>query len=344
MTEKTPNLDLPYILPSQAMKHITHNEALQILDAATNAVIAATLTAPPATPAEGTLYLIGPSATGAFAGKDGRLAFFIDGAWIFLVPRAGWRSWFAADGRTRVFDGSAWIDPLATPVVDRLGVSATPDAANRLSVSSEATLFNHAGHGHRMKLNKQATADTASLLFQSNWSGRAEIGLLGNDALQLKASADGSSWTVGLEIGGDGIARMPAQPVVSATLASASYTLAAGNLVGFDAMSVMQGGFALGSTLSGGRGMPLIVPAAGLYMLGMRANLQATAAASLAVAINGAASNLRWSAGGATSPIATVAVTGILSLAAGDAIALIAGGPLSLQTGPSTYELSLRLL
>ncbi len=344
MTDTTPNLNLPYILPSQAMKHVTHNQALQILDAATHAVIVATTAAPPASPIEGALYLVAASATGAFAGKDGRLAFFIDGAWIFLVPRAGWRALFAADSRTRVFDGSVWIDPLASPVLDRLGVSATPDATNRLAVSSEATLFNHAGHSHRLKLNKQATADTASLLFQSNWSGRAEIGLLGNDALQFKTSADGSAWTVGLEIGGNGIARMPAQPLVSATLSSATYTLAAGNLVGFDVMSLQQGGFALGSTLAGGRGKPLIVPAAGIYMVGMRANLQATAAASLAVAINGSASSLGWSANGATSPVATASVTGILSLAAGDAVALIAGGPLSLQTGAPAYELSLRLL
>lgn len=344
MTETTPNLNLPYILPSQAMKHITHNEALQILDAATNAVIAATLTAPPATPSEGALYLVDAAATGAFAGKDGRLAFFVDGAWIYLVPRAGWRALFAADGRMRVFDGTTWVDPLACPVVDRLGVSATPDTTNRLSVSSEASLFNHAGHNHRMKLNKQAAADTASLLFQSNWSGRAEIGLLGNDALQFKASPDGSAWTVGLEIGGDGIARMPARPIVSATLASATYTLASGNLVGFDVMSLMQGGFSLGSTLAGGRGKSLIAPAAGLYMISMRANVQATGAASLAVAVNGTASNLRWSASGATSPVVSAAVTGILSLSAGDAVALIAGGPLSLQTGPAAYELSLRML
>ncbi len=195
-----------------------------------------------------------------------------------------------------------------------------------------------------MKLNKQATADTASLLFQSNWSGRAEIGLLGSDTLQFKTSPDGSAWTVGLEIGGDGIARMPARPIVSATLASATYTLASGNLVGFDTMSLLQGGFALGSTLSGGRGKPLIAPAAGLYMIAMRANLQATGAASLAVAVNGAASNLRWSASAATSPVITAGVTGILSLSAGDAVALVAGGPLSLQTGPAAYEISLSML
>lgn len=344
MTDTTPNLHLPYILPSQAMKHITHNQALQILDATTNSAIVATLAAPPASPVEGALYLVTASATGAFAGKEGRLAFFIDGAWIFLVPRAGWRALFAADGRTRIFDGTDWVDPLASPVMDRLGVSATPDATNRLAVSSEATLFNHAGHSHRMKLNKQASTDTASLLFQSDWSGRAEIGLLGNDALQFKASPDGSSWTVGLEIGSDGVARMPAQPLVSATLASTTYTLAAGNLVGFDTMSLQQGGFALGSTLPGGRGKPLIVPAAGFYMVGIRANLQATAAAALAVAINGSASSLGWSASGATSPVETASATGILSLAAGDAVALMAGGPLSLQTGPAVYELSLRLL
>lgn len=344
MTDTTPNLKLPYILPSQAMKHITHNEALQILDAATNAVIVETLSAPPTTPTEGALYLVGTSATGIFAGKDGRLAFFIDEAWIFLVPRAGWRAWFAAENRIRVFDGIGWTDPLANPVVDRLGISATPDATNRFALSSEASLFNHAGHSHRMTLNKQATADTASLLFQSNWSGRAEIGLLGSDALQFKASADGSAWKVGLELGGDGIVRMPLRPIVSATLTAATYTLAAGNLVGFDTMSLQQGGFALGSTLSGGRGKSLIAPTAGLFAISMRAHLQATGAASLAVALNGAATSLRWSASAATSPVTTVGVSGILSLAAGDTIALIAGGPLSLQTGPTSYELGLRLL
>ena len=33
MPDTTPNLALPFILPSQAQKHVTHNEALQQLDA-----------------------------------------------------------------------------------------------------------------------------------------------------------------------------------------------------------------------------------------------------------------------------------------------------------------------
>lgn len=31
--DQTPKLKMPYILPSQAQKHVTHNEALRLLDA-----------------------------------------------------------------------------------------------------------------------------------------------------------------------------------------------------------------------------------------------------------------------------------------------------------------------
>lgn len=344
MTDTTPNLKLPYILPSQAMKHVTHNEALQILDAAANSVVVATLATPPSSPGEGDLFLVDAPASGGWTGKDGRLAFYIDGAWLYIAPKMGWRAWFAEDGRTRIFDGGTWIDPLSAPIVERLGISATPDATNRLAIASDATLFTHAGASHRMKLNKQASADTASLLFQSNWSGRAEIGLLGNDVMAFKASSDGASWVTGLTMGGDGIVRLPARPIVSATLGAATYALTIGDLVGVDTPSLLQGGFALGATLAGGRGKALTVPVAGLYAVSLRASLQATGAASLALAVNGAASPLRWNAGAATSPMATACVSGILSLAGGDAVALLAGGPLSLQTGPNAFNIALHLL
>ena len=48
----TPNLSLPYILPGQAQKHVTHNEAITALDAITQlAVLDRTRTAPPETSA-----------------------------------------------------------------------------------------------------------------------------------------------------------------------------------------------------------------------------------------------------------------------------------------------------
>ena len=33
MSETTPNLNLPFIMPAQAQKHVTHNEAIELLDA-----------------------------------------------------------------------------------------------------------------------------------------------------------------------------------------------------------------------------------------------------------------------------------------------------------------------
>ena len=54
----TPRLALPVIEAAQAQKHVTHNEALTLLDALTQlAVEARTLSAPPSSPAEGSCYI-----------------------------------------------------------------------------------------------------------------------------------------------------------------------------------------------------------------------------------------------------------------------------------------------
>lgn len=74
------------------------------------------------------------------------------------------------------------------------GVNAVADATNRLAVSSAASLFNNAGAGHQVKLNKNAAGDTASFLFQTGFSGRAEIGTTGDDDFHFKVSPNGSAF------------------------------------------------------------------------------------------------------------------------------------------------------
>lgn len=59
---------------------------------------------------------------------------------------------------------------------------------------SDATLLNHDGGGHQLKINKASASDTASLLYQDAFSGRAELGLSGDDDFHFKVSADGSTW------------------------------------------------------------------------------------------------------------------------------------------------------
>lgn len=56
--ERSANLDLPFIMPSQAQKHVTHNEALLVLDALLHcAVEDRTRGEPPAAPAEGQRHM-----------------------------------------------------------------------------------------------------------------------------------------------------------------------------------------------------------------------------------------------------------------------------------------------
>ena len=91
MTDTSPVLALPYIQPSQAQKHVTHNEALRLLDAIVQlSVLSFTETTPPATAAEGDRYLVASNAVGDWAGHDQEVAVFVDGAWQFIAPMPGW--------------------------------------------------------------------------------------------------------------------------------------------------------------------------------------------------------------------------------------------------------------
>jgi len=88
----TPKLALPELSPAQASKELTHNQALAILDQlAMPRVVDKDLTAPPGSPANGALYIVATGGTGAWAGKDGYLAWWLTSvaAWTFLAPSLG---------------------------------------------------------------------------------------------------------------------------------------------------------------------------------------------------------------------------------------------------------------
>lgn len=197
MSSQSPILSLPYIQPAQAQKHVTHNEALRQLDTLVQlAVVDATLTVPPVSPPPEARYIVGTGATGDWAGQDNAVALFADGAWVFYTPVAGWRADVLSTSGTMRFDGTTWSS-IAQGVlqnVDLVGVNTTADATNRLSVSADATLLTHDGAGHQLKLNKSTVTDTASLLFQTGFSGRAEMGLAGGDDFSIKVSPDGATF------------------------------------------------------------------------------------------------------------------------------------------------------
>lgn len=107
--EESANLDLPYIMPSQAQKHVTHNEALARLDAIVQlGVLDRHLTVPPGSPADGDRYIVAAAATGAWTGWDLSVASWYAGAWLRLVPREGWLCWVADEDNILFWNGAAW--------------------------------------------------------------------------------------------------------------------------------------------------------------------------------------------------------------------------------------------
>ncbi len=105
----TARLSLPYIAPLQAQKQVTYNEAMAALDQLVQpAVKSRTQSAPPASPGEGDTYIVGPSATGIWAGRDDDFATWRDGAWSFRSPADGWLAYVLDDARLAVRRDGAW--------------------------------------------------------------------------------------------------------------------------------------------------------------------------------------------------------------------------------------------
>ncbi len=202
MSDRSVILNLPLIQPSQAQKHVTHNEALVQLDALVQlSVESCSRDVPPPDPLPGARYAVGPSASALWAGHANALAVWDGAAWRYYVPRVGWQAWIAHEALMAVFDGTGWVDLSGGGQnLTGIGINRSYDATNPLAVSGAATLLTHAGAGHQLKINKAASGNTASLLYQSGWSGRAEMGLAGNDDFSVKVSPDGTGFVEAMRL------------------------------------------------------------------------------------------------------------------------------------------------
>lgn len=191
------NLSMPLMMPAQAQKHITHNEALMVLDALVQlSVISKSQSSPPAAPSNGDRYIVPVGAASQWKGPENSIASFSNNGWVFYTPQAGWLVWVSQGNEGLIWQDNAWKPSgIASSKKDMLGINATANSTNRLAVSSSATLLSHEGNSHQLKINKSASQHTASLLFQSNLSGRAEMGLAGNNNFSIKVSSNGQTWS-----------------------------------------------------------------------------------------------------------------------------------------------------
>lgn len=194
MSDLSPRLNLPYLLPGQAQKHVTVNEALLRLDNLVHlSVISRNIFTPPETPDAEDRYLVPVGAIGDWQHHVGDIAYHMDDTWQFLTPHTGWAIWISSETLFAIFDGSDWVSVGSGEHVSQLGIGTSPDPTNRLAAQLNAALFTaiavaDGGSGNvRIVINRENSSDTASVLFQTGFVAGGEIGQMGDSGLRLKA-------------------------------------------------------------------------------------------------------------------------------------------------------------
>lgn len=109
MSDQTPNLALPFIMPAQAQKHVTHNEAIELLDMIVQLTLEGSdASTPLPAPSEGQAWALSAAPTGDWAEQAGKIATWRGGGWLFVTPKEGWMAWVKDDSELQVYTGSSW--------------------------------------------------------------------------------------------------------------------------------------------------------------------------------------------------------------------------------------------
>ena len=201
--EISARLGLPYLAAGQLQKHVTLNEALTCLDALVQTAAASRTLAVEPEAEDGALYILPEGAAGETWSKfpAGSLVRAEAGGWTVQPSPQGHLAVVLDSGEVVRRSGGGWV--ALGQALSRLGVNTIADAANPVALRTPKVLMTAPGGGDddlRLTLNKSGTSDVLSLLLQSGWSGRAEIGLIGDDDLTFKVAGDDGVWREALKI------------------------------------------------------------------------------------------------------------------------------------------------
>jgi len=137
--ETTPRLGLWTLIPGQAQKETSVNEAFHLLDA----IVAGTVegparASPPTTPTPGTSYIIANQASGEWSGHDGAIAAFTPGGWRYVAPTDGITILEKAAGATLRYRNGTWEQVLGTrqPPIANVSGGSIVDVESRATIAA----------------------------------------------------------------------------------------------------------------------------------------------------------------------------------------------------------------
>lgn len=149
--EQTARLSLPFIVPGQAQKELSHNEALQLLDAVVQAVVEeAPRNDPPANPAPGQTFIVGSAPTDDWTGRRSSLAIFTESGWRFVEAFESMQAQMKGSGLTARYRNGEWRvgeETVAVILVEgqavlrkRFGPILDPSGGSMVDQQARATL------------------------------------------------------------------------------------------------------------------------------------------------------------------------------------------------------------
>jgi hypothetical protein len=188
----------------QSQKEVTVNAALRILDAVSNiGVKDKDLNTPPGSPVESDLYIIGPSPTGAWAGRAKQLAVYTGGVWVYIPPKEGVCFWVMDEDVVYVYNGTAWVtlsSGQSLQNVPMVGINATANSTDKFYLATSSAVQTNVGGSTGYLIDKAATGNNAQTQYSVGLSRRAQMGLIGNDDFTLRVSADDITWNTALTV------------------------------------------------------------------------------------------------------------------------------------------------
>jgi hypothetical protein len=169
----TQNISLEYLLQNQASPEITINEALTKIDALIFNIAQNIVDVLPLNPNNGEVYICSHNNTE----QPNKIAIYLTNkSWVFLTAKEGMIIFVQSQQKEFKFSQNNWEENNVP--------SLLPSNVN----------FDDNNGNTRLNINKSGETTTASHVFKSNWGGRAEFGLIGEDNFSIKVSPNGSNF------------------------------------------------------------------------------------------------------------------------------------------------------